>query len=156
MHAILGRYATNALKFPFPPLSPPLPLPSIRSNPRAILVERISLLRLFLLRLACQDVALLHRALLSPLARGLVLVALGLHFFLEDTLALFLGFGFVDLWEWKCVRLMDHPWREKGKGNVVCSAARREGELGLAGQTVRIRTCSTSARLCLNVLPLLR
>ena len=36
-------------------------------------------------------------ALLSSLAGGLCLGALGVHLFLEDALALFLGLGFVDL-----------------------------------------------------------
>lgn len=34
---------------------------------------------------------------MSPLARCLGLIALGLHFFLQDTLTLFLGLGLVDL-----------------------------------------------------------
>ena len=44
-----------------------------------------------------QRIPFLHHALLSPLTRSLSLVALGLHFLLQDTLTLLLGFGLVNL-----------------------------------------------------------
>ncbi len=68
-------------------------------------------------------------SLLSPLAGGLGLRTFGIHFFLEDSLTLLLGFGLVDL----C----------RGQSKVWVTVFPRK------------HTCSTNARLCLKVLPLL-
>ena len=56
-----------------------------------------------LLHLAGQRIPLCLDTLLSPLARCLGLVALGLHFLLQNTLTLLLGLGLVDLCK-ECVR----------------------------------------------------
>lgn len=68
------------------------PLHPVRFDPP----KNLLLLRL-ILYLAGQRIPLCLDTLLSPLARCLGLVAFGLHFFLEDTLTLFLGLGLVDL-----------------------------------------------------------
>ena len=66
-------------------------------------MQGLFLLRL-LLRLASQRVPLCLNTLLSPLARCLGLVTLGLHFFLQNTLTLLLGLGLVDLCRKVCQR----------------------------------------------------
>jgi len=66
---------------------------------------------------------------MSPFTSSLGLRTLGIHFLLENLLTLLLGLGFVDL-----------------QDNVSF----------IDNKTSCLRTCSTSARLCLKVLPLLR
>lgn len=88
-----------------------------------------TLLFLLLFQLSSQSVSLRHNTLLSPLAGCLRFVALGLHLLLQDTLTLLFGLGLVDLW-WISAEFNGRAQRE--------------------------HTCSTKARLCLNVLPLLK
>ena len=83
------------------------------------------------LLLALDGSTLVLDALLSPLAGGLGLRTLGVHLLLELGLAGGLGLGLVNLW----VAL---------------------GICDLLDQVGDIHTCSTRARLCLKVLPLLR
>ena len=56
-----------------------------------------SLLLVTLLIRTSQCIPLLRHTFLSPLARSLGLVALGLHLLLQNTLTLLLGLGLVDL-----------------------------------------------------------
>ena len=90
-----------------------------------------TLLLLRLLILAQRLVPLSRDAFLSPLTCSLGLVSLGLHLLLQNALTLLLSLGFVDL-----------------KASVSACVQYEEDLDWL--------TCSTRARLCLNVLPLLR
>lgn len=65
-------------------------------NQHTLIYPVLLLLRL-LLHLASQRIPLCLDTLLSPLAGCLGLVALGLHFFLQDTLTLLLGLSLVDM-----------------------------------------------------------
>ena len=68
----------------------PSPTSTLRSSQKLLLLP-------LLLHLTSQRISLCLDTLLSPLARCLGLVALGLHFFLQDTLTLLLSLGLVDL-----------------------------------------------------------
>lgn len=102
---------------------------SFRSLPTSLSSAYLCL-GLGLLVLSSQCLPLSSNSLLSPLAGGLGLCTLGVHLVLEDLLALFLSLGSVDLW---CVSML-----------ILQSSSDIK------------HTCSTRARLCLNVLPLLR
>lgn len=91
----------------------------------------LSRLCLLLLVVGSESESLLLDTLLSALAGGLGLGTLGVHLLLELGLAGLLGLSLVDL---RCV-LEECEYAEVGRAK---------------------RTCSTRARLCLKVLPLLR